>query len=269
LPIFLTALLALALGASPAPSLPRVDHVVIVFEENRSLGEILGNRHAPYINQLIKEGALFTDAHAITHPSLPNYFALFAGAINANGNGCPASGIAANAPNLASELFASRRAFAGYAESMPHAGFTGCWAGKYARKHVPWVQFSNVPANASLPFSFLTSYDALPAATMIIPNLDNDMHDGTIAMGDAWLAKHIAPLLAWGATHGTLFVLTWDEGFDPANHIPTLFVGPMVKPGRYSERVDHYRVLRTIEDLLQLPPTGTAAKRTAISDCWR
>ena len=246
-----------------------VQHVVIVVEENKTLAQIRGNPHAPYINRLMREGALFVNAHAERHPSLPNYFALFAGLVNGNGDDCPASGFPANAPNLGSELFASHRAFVGYAESLPSPGFTGCWAGPYARKHVPWVQFSNIPASANLPFAALRSYDGLPAATMIIPNVNNDMHDGTIAMGDAWLAKNIAPLLAWGATHDTLFVLTWDEGFDASNNIPTLFFGPMVRPGVYREPVDHYTVLRTIEDLLQLPPTGAAAHRTALSDCWR
>ncbi|HTX03890.1 MAG TPA: alkaline phosphatase family protein [Candidatus Acidoferrales bacterium] len=267
-------LLALFLVAAPrlgalGATLPKVDHVVIVVEENKTLAQIEGNPHAPYINKLMRGGALFVNAHAERHPSLPNYFALFAGLVNGNGDDCPATGIPANAPNLASELFASHRAFVGYAEAMPSAGFKGCWAGTYARKHVPWVQFSNIPASANLPFSALHSYDSLPAATMIIPDVNDDMHDGTIAMGDAWLAKHIAPLLAWGATHGTLFVLTWDEGFDASNNIPTLFFGPMVQPGVYKEAVDHYTVLRTIEDLLQLPPTGAAARKTAISDCWR
>ncbi len=261
--------LTLGVTSSGGTTLPTVSHVVIVVEENKTLAQIRGNPHAPYINKLMRDGALFVNAHAERHPSLPNYFALFAGLVNGNGNDCPATGFPANAPNLASELFASHRAFAGYAESMPSPGFKGCWAGTYARKHVPWVQFSNIPASASLPFSDLRSYDSLPAATMIIPDVNDDMHDGTIAMGDAWLAKHIAPLLAWGATHDTLFVLTWDEGFDASNHIPMLFFGPMVKPGVYNEPVDHYTVLRTIEDLLQLPPTGAAARKTAISDCWR
>lgn len=266
----LTAVAALALIApATAAPLPRVDHVVILFEENRTLREIQGNRHAPFINQLMRESALFTNSHAITHPSLPNYFALFAGRTNRNGDGCPATGIPSNAPNLASELFASGRAFVGYAESMPSPGFTGCWAGKYARKHVPWVQFANVPASASLPFSALRSYDTLPAVTMIIPNVDDDMHDGTIAMGDAWLSKNIAPLLEWGKTHDTLFVLTWDEGFDASNSIPTLFVGPMVRPGAYAQHIDDYTVLRTIQDLFHLPPAGAAAQRAAITDCWR
>ena len=264
-----SATLGMTSGAVASAALPRVEHVVIVVEENKTLAQIEGNPHAPYINRLMHDGALFVNAHAERHPSLPNYFALFAGLVNGNGDDCPAVGFPASAPNIGSELFASHRAFVGYAESLPSPGFTGCWAGPYARKHVPWVQFSNVPASANLPFSALHSYDTLPAVTMIIPNVNNDMHDGTIAMGDAWLAKNIAPLLAWGATHDMLFVLTWDEGFDSSNNIPTLFFGPMVKPGKYKEPIDHYTVLRTIEDLLQLPPTGAAARTAAISDCWR
>jgi hypothetical protein len=273
-----TVALVVMMTAAPHPStsaasLPKlgvpVQHVVIIVEENRTFGEIIGSKHAPYINELARDGAVFTNSHGVTHPSQPNYFALFAGQVDRNGDGCPARGISNAAPNIASELLASNRTFIGYAESMPRTGFTGCWAGTYARKHTPWVHFSNVPASLSRPFSELKSYDDLPTVTMIIPNLDHDMHDGSIAAGDAWLEKNIAPLLAWGESHGLLLVLTWDEGFDPTNHIPTIFYGPMVKPGRYRERINDYNVLRTIEEQLGLQPTAKATAAKAITDCWR
>lgn len=260
--------LALALfGASPA--LPRVDHVVIVIEENRSLPQIAGYVDAPYINSLIERGALFTNMHAVTHPSQPNYFAMFAGLLNTNRDGCPPAGIDPNAPNLGSELLASHRTFAGYAESMPSTGYTGCKHGRFVQKHTPWVHFTNIPAADSRPFSALTSYDQLPTASLIIPNLDHDMHDGSIPMADEWLQRNIAPLLAWGWKHHTLFILTWDEGVDPHNNIPLVFYGPMVKPGRYSDFIDHYTVLRTLEDIFQIAPTGSAALRKPITDVWR
>lgn len=260
---------ALLLAATPV--FPRIDHVVIIVEENKSFQQIVGNRSAPYINSLIAQSALFTNAHAVTHPSQPNYMALFAGLVDTNGDGCPAAGIPPNAPNLGSELLAAHRAFVGYAEDMPSIGFTGCKRHDYARKHAPWVQFENIPAGNSRPLSTLTSYDALPTVAMIIPNLDNDMHDGSIARGDSWLKTTLAPLFAWGLSHNTLFVITWDEGGagDRQNHITTFFYGPMVKPGRYSENVDHYAVLRTIEDIFRLPPSGAAAQSRAITDVWR
>ncbi|MBD5636045.1 MAG: acid phosphatase [Candidatus Eremiobacteraeota bacterium] len=253
-----------------AAVLPRPAHVVVIVEENKSLAEIDGSGHATFINALAKRGALFVHAHGVTHPSLPNYLALFAGVTNTNGDGCPAAGISADAPNLGSELIAARLTFAGYAEALPGAGSTVCAAGTYARKHAPWVAFDNVPKADSLPFDALPrSYDALPTVSILIPDVDDDMHDGTIDAGDTWLEKHVRPLLAWADAHDTLVILTWDEGYDAHNTIPTIFYGPMVKPGRYSERVDHFNTLRTLEDMYGLQRTGAAAHAAPIADCWK
>src|SRR5258708_36025068 len=60
-------------------SIPRPDHVVIVIEENHSYAEIIGSANAPYINSLAAMGALFTNSFGVTHPSEPNYLALFSG----------------------------------------------------------------------------------------------------------------------------------------------------------------------------------------------
>src|SRR5690348_2338398 len=72
---------ALALvGASRAASASwSPSHIVIVVEENHSFGQIIGSANAPFINQLAKQGALFTNAHGVRHPSQPNYLALFSG----------------------------------------------------------------------------------------------------------------------------------------------------------------------------------------------
>jgi hypothetical protein len=258
-------LLALLLLAA----VPRPAHTVVIIEENKSYRQIIGNPDAPFINELARQGANFSNAHGVTHPSLPNYFALFAGITNANGDRCPARGVDPHAPNLASELLAAHDSFVGYAESLPARGFTGCWAGRYARKHVPWIQFDNVPAALSMPFTALPSFDRLPTVAFIVPNLDDDMHDGSIAAGDAWLKTHLEPLFAWAKTHDTLVILTWDEGVDYRNDIPTIFWGPMIEPGTYSERIDHYSVLRTLERAYGLPLTGAARTAPAIEGIWR
>jgi len=77
--ISLILLLATASSASAAPGMPRPDHVLIVVMENKDPGEVLNSRQAPYLTALAKEGASFTNAHAETHPSQPNYIALFSG----------------------------------------------------------------------------------------------------------------------------------------------------------------------------------------------
>ena len=73
-------LLAATPSASAAPAaLPKPDHVLIVFMENKDTDEILGSKDAPYLNALAASGASFTNAHAETHPSQPNYLAMFSG----------------------------------------------------------------------------------------------------------------------------------------------------------------------------------------------
>lgn len=254
---------------SAAARVPRPAHTIVIVEENKTLAEIVGNQSAPFINALAKKGALFTNAHGVTHPSLPNYLALFAGVTNDNGDGCPATGISANAPNLASELLAAHLTFIGYAEALPSTGSPVCAAGTYARKHAPWVAFSNVPAADARAFAALPSlYDLLPTVAFVVPDVDDDMHDGTIAQGDAWLRMRLAPLVTWANAHDSLVVLTWDEGYDAANSIPTIVFGPMVRPGRYGERIDHYDVLRTLEDAYHLRPTGKAGIARPLT-CWR
>lgn len=265
----LPAQIAAIAGAKlpPAPA-----HVVIVVDENKEFDDIAGNtRAAPYINQLIARGALFTRSYGVAHPSQPNYLALFAGVTDTNGDGCPPRGIDPNAPNLATELRAANRTFAGYSEDLPQAGSRVCWSGEYARKHVPWASFENVLPSENLPLSALPAdYDNLPTVSFIIPNLLNDMHSASISRGDAWLHAHVDPLVDWAMTHDTLVILTFDESDEPiGNGIPTVFIGPMVRPGRYGERITHYSVLRTVEDLYKLRYAGNSAGVPPITGVWK
>lgn len=261
------------LAAAVAPKLPSPPaHVVVVVEENKEYRDIAGNRRsAPYLNELMSRAALFTRSYGVAHPSQPNYLALFAGITDTNGDGCPPRGIDPNAPNLATELRAAQRSFVGYAEDLPQAGSRVCWSGQYARKHVPWADFQNVLAAENQPLSALpAAYEKLPTVSFIIPNLLNDMHSASIARGDAWLRSNVGPIVDWAMQHDTLVIVTWDESDDAIdNHIPTLFAGPMVRPGRYDEPVTHYRVLRTIEDLYKTPHAGASAGVPPIADIWR
>jgi hypothetical protein len=256
-------------SASATNGIPRPAHTVIIIEENKTLAQIIGSGDAPYLDTVSKNGMLFTSAFGVRHPSQPNYFALFAGITNANGDGCPAAGIPRDAPNLASELIGANYTFAAYSEALPSVGFLGCSAGTYAQKHAPWTHFSNIAQSLHRPLDDLTSFEKLPTVTFIVPDVDDDMHDGTIKEGDDWAEAHLAPLLKWAATHDTLVIFTWDEGFDSRNSIPTIFIGPMVRAGRYTRRIDHFNVLRTIEDMYGLKPTGGAAEVPAITGIWR
>ena len=260
-----------------AAKIPGPDHVVIVIEENKAYGQIIDNPDAPYINRLAAAGALFTRSFAVAHPSQPNYLALFSGSTqDIISDACPQQ---FNNDNLASELMKKGLTFGIYSESMPATGFTGCFADiyLYARKHNPAVNWQghNVPPEINMPFNeFPRDYARLPTVSMVIPNQVNDMHSGVsreelIKRGDTWLKDNLDAYIQWAMKNNSLFILTWDEDdSSSSNHIPTVFIGPMVTPGRYDDRVDHYRVLRTLVEMFGLSPLGSTAIVQPIQDIW-
>ncbi|MGF1427006.1 putative Ig domain-containing protein [Kitasatospora sp. LaBMicrA B282] len=257
-----------ALQSTATASVPRPDHVVVVLFENTSQSSIVGNSQAPYFNQLAGSGANFTNSFAIEHPSEPNYLDLFSGSNQGvTDDSCPHS---FSTDNEGAELLAKGLTFKGYSEGLPSVGSTVCTSGEYARKHVPWTNFTNVPASDSVPFSsFPTDFTQLPTVSWVIPNLCDDIHDCSISTGDTWLKTHLDAYVQWAKTHNSLLITTFDEDDSTGpNQIATFFDGQQVKPGAYNEQINHFTVLRTIEDMYGLPYAGAAAQATPITDAW-
>lgn len=259
------------LAAAP---IPQYDHVVIVVMENHDFGNIIGNIDAPYINSLAAAGANFTQSYAIEHPSQPNYLDLFSGANQGvTDDSCPHTFATAN---LANELIYAGFSFIGYSEDLPVDDATTCSSGAYKRKHNPWVNFTNVPAQSNQPLTaFPDDFSTLPTLSFVIPNQCHDMHGQTgctsnlVANGDAWVQAHLGAYVQWAPAHNSLFVLTWDEndGSVP-NQIATVFTGALVVPGDYDGRIDHFSVLSTLEAMYGLPFTGSANADAVITDVW-
>jgi acid phosphatase len=260
-----------ATSHTPAASVPAYSHIVIVFEENHSYSQIIGSSEAPYINSLASRGALFTNSHAITHPSEPNYMAITSGSTyGLSSDACPFSTAKAS---IGSELIAAKLSYAGYSESMPSQGYEGCTNGEYARKHNPTAIYTDLPSSVNRTFARFPSgsgYADLPTVSFVDPSLLDDMHDGTVAAGDSWLKKNMGSYVTWAASHNSLLIVTWDENDgSPGNKIATIFVGAHVKAGKYGERVTHYRVLRTLEQSYGLKALGRSAGTTPITDAFR
>ncbi|HEX4224061.1 MAG TPA: alkaline phosphatase family protein [Pseudonocardiaceae bacterium] len=253
-----------------ASTLPTPAHIVVVMEENHSFSDIIGNTsQAPYFNTLASEGALLTSSYAVTHPSEPNYMALFAGStFGLSSDACPTN--EGTTANLGSEVLAANYTFKGYSEGLPSTGSTTCTSGKYARKHSPWINFSNVPASDSLPFtSFPTSYSSLPSLSFVIPNLNDDMHDGTITQADTWLNKNLSAYATWAQSNNSVLIVTWDEDdYTESNQVPTIVVGQPVKPGKYTENINHYNLLATLEQIYGVNAVGKSSGVAAITDIW-
>jgi hypothetical protein len=281
--------------------LPKYDHVVIVVDENKDYEQIVGQPTAPYINEtLLREGAGFTKMYGEEHHSQGNYFWLFSGSNQGVGfdDVIPASPIRAN--NLGAALIAKGLTFEGYSESLPAVGstveFFPAARRLYARKHVPWVSFSNVPPTLNVPFNKFPSgadaFASLPTVAFVIPNLMNDMHSGSIqhrvSRGDDWLKNNLDAYYQWAKGHNSLLILTFDENddqseivglTDPAvvpsqnhraekdeqNRICTVFAGAHIKPGQYAEGngITHVNILRTLEAMYGLQKSGAQQPKAA------
>jgi acid phosphatase len=257
-----------AVSQVQADALPRPDHIVIVIEENKSFSQIIGNPDAPYLNALAQRGALFTNSHGVTHPSQPNYLALFNGTTRGIGsNACP---LDLSGDNLASALQAKGRSFISYSESLPGAGYEGCRYGSYMRKHNPLANWQELAALNQPLTAWPQDFAKLPDVSWVVPDQRNDMHDGSIAQGDGWLQQNIEGYARWAMNNNSLLIVTFDEDDgSEGNRVATLFVGPMVKPGRYAQRIDHYSVLRTILQMHGLPGINESVRAVPISNVWR
>jgi hypothetical protein len=259
----------------PAPkrqraAAPPPDHIVVVIFENKHRTSVMGTGQAPYLDKLATKGASMTHSYGVTHPSQPNYLALFSGSTQGvTGNGCPLHFRKAN--NLGHQLRKSGRSFIGYAESLPKTGFRGCSSGRYERKHNPWVNFGTLPASTNRPFSdFPHDYRKLPTVSFVSPNMCNDMHDCSIRTGDRWMKKHFDRYARWAPRHNSLLIVTFDENAGgTVKSIPTIIVGANVRPGVYGERLNHYDMLRTIEDMYGLPALGRAASASPLKTIWK
>ena len=110
----------------------------------------------------------------------------------------------------------------------------------------------------------------LPKFATVTPNLNDDMHDGTIAQGDAWLSQWIPVITAgpdYQPGHLTIIVV-WDEGSGSGNSascVAMIAMSPYVVPGtKSSTSFTHYSMLKAAEDVAGVPELGSAATANSL-----
>jgi hypothetical protein len=228
------------------------DHIVVVVEENHGYSQIIGNPDAAYINSLVEAGTLFTNYHALAHPSQPNYFALFSG--STQGVKRHGAYFFPDTPTLAGELQKAGYSFVGYSEPPPD------------RDHNPWVSFGESQSTQQAFNQFPTDFSKLPTVSFVIPNHLNDMHNGSIAQGDRWLKANLGAYANWAMTHNSLLVVTFDEDEGTTiNRVATIVVGAGVGVGQNNLLMGHYALLHTIESMYGLPALGASASAPVMS----
>jgi hypothetical protein len=245
-------------------------HIVVLMFENKTYGQVIGP--APYITSLAQKCATapqWNDADLRVdgtrdgaYPSKPSYATLT--------NGLPPSihGLTNDAysaktdvDNIYNQLNLLGLSFKNYYEGEP-GGCDVYFDGSY---HDPIRYYNNVAGICSahdVPLStFMEDVNSgnLPAFSMILPTNGHNMHDNSIASGDAYAQSILDPLLnspAYASGDLAIFFL-WDED----SPIPNVILAPSIVPGtkitvQAGNPISHYSALRTWEEMLGLPFLG-------------
>jgi len=259
--------------------------VFTIAMENHSRSEIFGNRRAPFINRLAAQAAVADGYHdPFVHPSEANYLWMVSGEnFGVLDDDDPNAHSLDSSSHLVDQIEMGGLTWRSYQESMGSpCGLRS--HGRYAAKHDPFVFFNDV--NGWNGHTFQTSqrcidhvvdYSQLdrdiangnvPNYVFITPNLDDDMHDGSIADGDAWLAREVPKIMATDAykNGGVLFVL-WDEGGGtPATDDPPFIaLSPYAKVGHSQTVYDTSSYLKTVEAILGLSPLPCDTDRVGVT----
>jgi hypothetical protein len=128
----------------PMSNVGQLDHVFLIYLENKGAGDIVGSPNAPFINKLIDNNPYDTNYFALGHPSDPNYIRPLGGSDFGIDYNPSLAGI--NAPNLMQEMDQAGISWAGYAQSMPTPGDLVS-SGDYSVDELPFAQFSYVADN--------------------------------------------------------------------------------------------------------------------------
>jgi len=226
----------------PTSNVGQIDHVQLIYMENKGVGDIIGSPNAPYINSLINSQDYVSNYYALGHPSDPNYFRIMGGSdfgIAYN----PVSNVI-NAPSLMQEMDQNGISWAGYAQGMPFPGATMS-QGNYATDALPFLEFkyvfNNTPAYLQthlLPLTHLSTDladpNTAPRFAWIAADSANNMegpvntpasvahwalsqltnHQYNVAAGDAFVQQQVQTIEAsptWNSSQSDVIYVTMDE----------------------------------------------------------
>lgn len=225
---------------------PAFGHVLLVVEENHSYSSVIGNLSMPYLNSLAKQYGLATQYFANTHPSIGNYFELTTGQIITNDDGYSGT---VSTDNVVRHLLTAGKTWKLYAENLPSVGYTGGDVYPYVKHHNPFAYFTDVvnsqnQLNNLVPFTqFATDLknNQLPQYSFVIPNMQDDGHDGSLSHADNWLKTNIAPLIAGSAFQKNgLLIILFDESYSydtqhGGGQVAALVISSLAKRGYRSK----------------------------------
>ena len=252
---------------------PMITKVLMIMEENHSIDQVFPSE-MPYLWSLARQFGRATSWSDISHPSLPNYLAIFGGSAFNDPQDClPAAGCTYSGPSVFGQAIAHGASARAYQESMPKPCDVSD-SGNYDVNHNPWAYFTDesslcrvndVPAGTVRSGALLADVrrGSLPNVGEISPNLIHDGHDGTLAQADAWLQSWV-PVLTSGPDWRSgrlVIVVVFDEG-ETTEQVPFVILDPSVSHRVIRQALDHFALTRLIDEIVGVPLLGEAAHAT-------
>jgi acid phosphatase len=244
--------------------------------ENHSLAEMRDGMPKTYA--FATQHAYATDYTAIRHPSLPNYLAIAAGSTMGVGDDDDPSAHPLDGDNVFRQALASGRTAKVYAESMPQpCALTS--SGRYAVRHNPWTYFSS-PADRAACRRFDvdatrlgpdSAAGTLPNVGLVIPDVIDDAHDGTLAQADAWISGQIDTLTRgpdWRAGRLAIVVTADEDDSHSGNKVLTVVATKDQSPRVVSTPLSHYSLTGFLEDVLHAPHLREARTAPSLADAF-
>jgi hypothetical protein len=261
---------------APAPA--HWNHIVVLIFENKSYTDVIGP--APYITSLANKCATapnWKDADFKVdgskdgqYNSKPSYATLTNGVSpSVHGITKDTYSVTTDVDNIYNQLNQAGKSFKDYYEAA--AGGCGVrFSGDY---HDPIRYYTNVASicdTHDVPLStFMTDVNSgnLPAFSMLLPTNDHNMHNNSLASGDAYAQSILDPLLnSQSYAKGDLAIFfVWDED----TPIPNVLLAPSITAGTQvtvasGNPISHFSALRTWEEMLGLPLLGDTNKAPSL-----
>jgi len=245
----------------------------VIVLENQEYEAIIGSPEAPFMNEMARRYGFATQFYGTTHPSVPNYLAMIGGATFGITTNCYTCHV--DEENLVDQLETANISWRAYMESVPSRCYKGPETYEYSKGHNPFAYFDSImndPARCAkiqplgaLKHRIRTGHK-LPRFVWISPNRYHNMHNYGVRSGDRWLA-HIVPKLLEALGRNSVIFITFDEGttndgccaYAAGGHSVLITVGPSAARGAFDPAIDHYSLLRLIEDAWGLPRLNLAA----------
>ncbi|MEI7545822.1 MAG: alkaline phosphatase family protein, partial [Mycobacteriaceae bacterium] len=165
--------------APPVSAVGQLDHVFMVYMENKGYSDIVGSPNAPFLNSLINAYGLADNYYGLTHGSLPNYYPIVGGTDFGITYNCitaciDSTGIA----TLVSNVDDAGKTWRSYAQGLTPGADPLVSSGEYAVDETPFPAFTSI-AN-----------DPTYAAAHIVPleQMAIDLQSAATAPNYAWFA---------------------------------------------------------------------------------